>query len=203
MLSAQPELMVHGIEDVRDADQLIDRASVIVIGPGLGRDTWAHGLLDRVMQSRKPMVVDADGLTLLAHEPARCESWVLTPHVGEAARLLGCTNEDVSNDRFSAVVQIQQKYGGVVVLKGAGTLVCSPDIRVCPYGNPGMATAGMGDILSGIIGAVMAQGVPQPRAAELAVWAHARAGDIEAEANGERGMVAGDILTRLRTVLNG
>ncbi|HEY5733276.1 MAG TPA: NAD(P)H-hydrate dehydratase [Gammaproteobacteria bacterium] len=203
MVSAQPELMVHGIEEVRAVDRLIDNASVIVIGPGLGRDSWAHGLLDRVMQSRKPMVVDADGLTLLAHEPARCENWVLTPHVGEAARLLGSTNDEVSNDRFSAVVQIQQQYGGVAVLKGAGTLVSSSDIRLCPYGNPGMATAGMGDILSGIIGALMAQGLAQARAAELAVWAHARAGDIEAEANGERGMVAGDILNRLRTVLNG
>ena len=149
------------------------------------------------------MVVDADALNLLAMEPTRCENWILTPHVGEAARLLGITTADINRDRFAAVSAIQHAYGGVVILKGAGTLVSGPDIRVCPYGNPGMATAGMGDILSGITGALLAQGLVHARAAELGVWAHARAADHDAELNGERGMLAGDVLSSLRKVLNG
>ena len=200
---AQPELMVRGVEAGRDLDGLIQQASVVVIGPGLGKDRWSHAMLDKVIQRRKSMVVDADALNLLAMEPTRCENWILTPHVGEAARLLGITTADINRDRFAAVSAIQHAYGGVVILKGAGTLVSGPDIRVCPYGNPGMATAGMGDILSGITGALLAQGLVHARAAELGVWAHARAADHDAELNGERGMLAGDVLSSLRKVLNG
>jgi hydroxyethylthiazole kinase-like uncharacterized protein yjeF len=203
LTAAQPELMVRGVETGRDLDGLIQQASVIVIGPGLGKDRWSHIMLDKVIQRRKPMVVDADGLNLLAMEPMRCENWILTPHVGEAARLLGCTTADINQDRFAAVSAIQQAYGGVVILKGAGTLVSGPEIRICRHGNPGMATAGMGDILSGITGALVAQGLAQPRAAELGVWAHARAADHEAALYGERGMLAGDVLSSLRKVLNG
>ena len=203
LTTAQPELMVHGVESGSDLDKLIAEATMTVIGPGLGKDRWSQLMLNKVIERRIPAIMDADALNLLAMEPARCEHWILTPHVGEAARMLGVSPAEISHDRFSAVSEIQQKYGGISVLKGAGTLVSSPDIKVCPYGNPGMATAGMGDVLSGIIGALVAQGLAHGRAAELGVWAHAKAADFDALHNGERGMLASDVLTSLRKVLNG
>jgi NAD(P)H-hydrate epimerase len=195
--------MVHGIEDGMALKPLLAKASVVVIGPGLGQDQWARALLNKVLESRLPAVVDADALNLLAKEPSRCENWVITPHVAEAARLLGVSTEEISADRFHAVQQLQHQFGGIVLLKGAGTLVSSPQIRVCRHGNPGMATAGMGDMLSGIIAALMAQGLSHEHAAELGVWTHAMAGDMEAEKRGERGLVATDLLPWIRQILNG
>lgn len=203
VVSAQPELMVHGIEDGMALKPLLAKASVVVIGPGLGQDQWARALLNKVLESRLPAVVDADALNLLAKEPSRCENWVITPHVAEAARLLGVSTEEISADRFHAVQQLQHQFGGIALLKGAGTLVSSPQIRVCRHGNPGMATAGMGDMLSGIIAALMAQGLSHEHAAELGVWTHAMAGDMEAEKRGERGLVATDLLPWIRQILNG
>jgi len=202
MVAAQPELMVHGVDDGMALKPLLAKASVVVIGPGLGQDQWAQALLNKVLESRLPAVVDADALNLLAREPSRCENWVLTPHVAEAARLLGVSTDEISTDRFNAVQQLQYQFGGIAILKGAGTLVSGPQIQVCRHGNPGMATAGMGDMLSGIIAALMAQGLSHAHAAELGVWTHAMAGDMEAKQRGERGLVATDLLPWLRQILN-
>ncbi len=139
---------------------LLARASVVVAGPGLGTSTWARALLGNVLESGKPLVLDADALNLLAQEPLARDNWVLTPHPGEAARLLQQDIATVQGDRFAAVEAIAARYGGTVVLKGAGTLTYSAGqpLAVCGAGNPGMATAGMGDVLSGVIAGLSAQG---------------------------------------------
>jgi len=154
------------------------------------------------------MVVDADALNILATDrvvkKAKRDNWILTPHPGEAARLLQCTTAEVQSNRFEAVIELQKRYGGAVILKGTGTLVADNQydlIGICPYGNPGMATAGMGDILSGVTGALLAQGLSPADAARLGVCLHAKAGDLAAR-QGERGMVATDLITHLRYLVN-
>ena len=154
------------------------------------------------------MVLDADGLNILAEGRVVANpdgsQWVLTPHVGEAARLLGVTVAEVQTDRFAAVRQLQEKYGAVVLLKGPGTLIAGPNemVKVCPYGNPAMATAGMGDILSGIIGALIAQGCDLQTAAELGCCLHSSAADLAVETQGQRGLVATDLINPLTSLLN-
>ena len=153
-----------------------------------------------------PQVLDADALNLLAREkPRRRDDRVLTPHPGEAARLLQSSVEEVQADRFAAVEALQQRYGGTVVLKGAGTLVLGPGQRpvaVCSDGNPGMASGGMGDVLSGVIGGLMAQGWSPEGAAELGVCLHAAAGDAAAATGGERGLLASDLAPFIRRLGN-
>lgn len=205
LLTRRPELMAKGILEAVDMDALMARATVLVLGPGLGRDEWSRSLFERAMehvtQSMKPLVIDADGLFFLAAATRRSDNQVLTPHPGEAARLLP---SDIQSNRFEAVARLQEKYGGVVVLKGAGTLIhdgsrCS----VCGYGNPGMSTAGSGDVLSGVIGGLIAQGLAPSDAARIGVAAHARAGDLCARNAGERGLVATDLIEPVRWLLNG
>ena len=201
----RPELMVAGVSGASDLDPLIERADVIAIGPGLGRGPWGQGLWERIRGLERPLVVDADALNLLAQSPMRRDDWVLTPHPAEAARLLGCTTAEVQGDRFEAGRRLQSSLGGVVVLKGAGTLVQGPSHRppaVCSDGNPGMATAGSGDVLTGVIAALLAQGLEAEEAACAGVCLHAAAGD-RAALGGEKGMLAGDILAALRPVANG
>ncbi len=198
-----PELMVNGISDGSALADLSAGKKAIVIGPGLGRSVWGRDLFARFMEQSLPSVVDADGLNLLAQEPAYSEHWVLTPHPGEAARLLQCVVRDVENDRPGAVEEIQKRYGGTCVLKGAGTLIASGDplIHVCGRGNPGMASAGMGDLLAGVIGALLVQGLSSAHAAQCGVWLHASAGDIAAGKH-PRGLIASDLLGPLRTLVN-
>jgi hydroxyethylthiazole kinase-like uncharacterized protein yjeF len=176
---------------------------VIVLGPGLGQSPWAKALVALVFKSKKPLVVDADALNLLADKKEKHAHWILTPHPGEAARLLKTTTEAIERDRLSAVKLLQKRFGGVAVLKGAGTLVDGPDAipAICTAGNPGMASAGMGDVLSGIIGGLLAQQVPLISAAKLGVLLHALAGDRASE-EGERGMIATDLLPYLRFLVN-
>lgn len=201
----RPELMSHGVEDGADLRELIERATVIAIGPGLGRSAWSRSLLGCVLESRRlPIIVDADALNLLAAESLRRDDWILTPHPGEAGRLLGWTTEDVQRDRFAAVEAMQKRFGGVVVLKGAGTLVCSGDrvIGLCAAGNPGMASGGMGDVLTGIISGLVAQRIDLGDAACLGAMLHAEAGDRAAATSGQRGLIASDLLARLPRLLN-
>jgi len=205
----RPELMVSPVADPAALDALIARATVIAIGPGLGRADWGHRLWERARLSGKPLVVDADALNLLAESPSTNPDWVLTPHPGEAGRLLGCGTAAVGADRFQAAREIQRRYGGVVVLKGAGTLIQGEPQHppaVCTDGNPGMATAGAGDVLTGVIAALLGQGralgLDARQAAGLGVCLHAAAGDRAAR-DGERGLIAGDILAALRPVANG
>ena len=141
-----PELMCQGVRSVASLQRLLSKATVVVVGPGLGQSPWAKRLLAAVLASRHPLVVDADGLNLLAKHPSLRRDWILTPHPGEAARLLNVTTPEIQADRLSALQKLQQHYDGVVVLKGAGTLVSGPHClpALCDAGNPGMATAGMG-----------------------------------------------------------
>lgn len=192
----QPELMgcPAGAKD--------DWASVRVLGPGLGQDEWARAQCERLIGVGGPLVLDADGLNWLAHRPRHQDNWVLTPHPGEAARLLGCTIDEIEADRFAAVWRLQQRYGGVVLLKGAGTLICDGQhIALCDEGNPGMASGGMGDLLSGIIAALLAQGWSASMATRLGAVIHGEAADLAA-ADGERGMLASDLLPWIRRLVN-
>lgn len=199
----RPEIMCHGIEEATELAPLLARASVVVIGPGLGQGPWGLAMLAAVLEIRQPTVLDADALNLLAHEPVRGRNRILTPHPGEAARLLGCASEEIQQDRFFAAEQLQQRYGGVVILKGAGTLVRSGQgTGLCMGGNPGMASGGMGDVLSGILGALIAQGFPPLVAAKLGVCLHAEAGDQAARAAGERGLAASDLMPWIRRLAN-
>jgi hydroxyethylthiazole kinase-like uncharacterized protein yjeF len=155
-----------------------------------------------------PMVLDADALNILAEgrvvRQSESQQWVLTPHMGEAARLLGVSVEDIQSDRFSAVAKIKEKYNAVVLLKGPGTLISSEDqiLKLCPYGNPGMATAGVGDLLSGIIGGLLAQGLERQQAAELGCCLHSAAADEWVSTTGYRGVTASDILPWVQKLLN-
>ena len=200
----RPELMVHAVSDAPMLQPLLDRASVIALGSGLGREAWGRALWQAVLATRKPLVLDADGLNLLAEEPREFSTpVVLTPHPGEAARLLGRSTSEIEADRFAAARELSRRHAAVVVLKGAGSLVAREDGRldVCPWGNPGMASGGMGDLLAGIIAALLAQGCTAWQAACLGVGLHARAGDLAAQ-SGERGLLATDLLQPLRVLVN-
>jgi hydroxyethylthiazole kinase-like uncharacterized protein yjeF len=198
-----PEIMCHGVGFPEELNNLIERADVIVIGPGLGQSEWAQELANFVFNIPKPMVVDADALSFLTPETERKEQRILTPHPGEAARMLKMTAEEVQEERLIAIQKLHQLYGGVNVLKGAGTLILNSDSTpiMCEAGNPGMATAGMGDVLSGVIGGWVAQGLSLDNAAKLGVLLHASAGDLAAE-EGERGMIASDLMPYLRRLAN-
>ena len=201
--SPVPELMCHAVADRRALRELVGVASVIAVGPGLGQDAWAQDMLGAVLEVPGPRVMDADALRLLAADPRENSSgdWVLTPHPGEAAALLGTTTAEIQKDRFSAIGRIQETYGGVVVLKGCGTLVADAEGRVgvCAGGNPGMATAGMGDVLTGIIASLIGQGRAVGPAALAGTCLHAAAGDLACE-QGMHGMVASDLLPHLRAL---
>ncbi len=202
--AARPELMCRGVADAADLEQPLQRATHLALGPGLGTDDWGRGMLSAALAAGLPAVVDADALNLLAAAPRHDDNWVLTPHPGEAARLLGTDTAAVQADRVGAARAIAERYGGVAVLKGAGTLICAADgslPAICTDGNPGMASPGMGDVLTGIVGAMLAQGLAARQAAEAGVLVHALAGDRAARA-GERGTMAGDLIAEIRHWVN-
>jgi NAD(P)H-hydrate epimerase len=203
VVAARAELMCFPTEGAGDLAPALERATVLAIGPGLGRSEWARELLAAALESGRPSVVDADALNLLADAPRCSDRWVLTPHPGEAARLLGVSSREVQGDRLSSLRALQARYGGTVVLKGAGSLVLSPGElpRLCDRGNPGMATAGMGDVLTGVIAGIAAQCGDLAAAARAGVFVHAQAGDLAAR-RGERGLVAGDVLEQVRACVN-
>ncbi len=200
----RPELMVHGVETPEALVPLLARATVAAVGPGLGQGAWGRALLGVLLDSRLPLVVDADALNLLARAPDARGRWVLTPHPGEAARLLGTDAAAVQRDRYAAVRALAGRFAAVVVLKGAGTLV--DDGAGAPWvvetGNPGMASGGMGDVLTGVIAGLLAQGLEPVDAARLGAHLHGAAGDAAARAAGERGLLAGDLLRELRRLVN-
>ena len=201
--TGRPELICHPLDGSDELAPLLERATVVALGPGIGQSDWSRALFNSVLASDKPLVVDADALNLLAGSELRHADWILTPHPGEAARLLGVTSADVQADRCAALVALQQRFGGTIVLKGSGTLVSADNgpPRLCSAGNPGMAAAGMGDVLTGVIAGLRAQGLPAAIAAAAGVQAHAVAGD-RAAASGERGMLAGDLMTEIRHCVN-
>jgi ADP-dependent NAD(P)H-hydrate dehydratase / NAD(P)H-hydrate epimerase len=213
--TSQPEIMLQietGIAAIKTA---LEWSTCLVLGPGLGTDQWSISLFEHVLaylqQTEKPIVIDADGLNLLAKryeakQVIKLGHCVLTPHPGEAARLLGVTVPEIEQDRYAACQAIASRYQAVCVLKGAGTIICHPhsneDSYVCADGNPGMATAGMGDVLSGVIGAMLGQGMSGQIAANYGVCLHAAAGDRVASEYGQRGMIASDLFQPLRVLLN-
>lgn len=195
----RPELMCHGVENAEHLAVLLEKASVVVIGPGLGQSDWAKALFESVLRSQKPLIIDADALNLLAQKPSMNNNWILTPHPGEAARLLACSTAEIQEDRFAAVLALQNKYKGVVLLKGAGTLIASSmECAVSTTGNPGMASGGMGDVLAGVIAGLLAQGLDLKEAAQQGALGHGWAADLAAGRDGERGLLASDLMAYLR-----
>ncbi len=200
---ACPELMVRGVADASELAPMIDAASVLALGPGLGDDDWAGAIYGAAAASGRPAVWDAGALARLASASRGHPERILTPHPGEAAALLGSTAADVQADRVGALGALTAGYGSTVVLKGAATLtgIAGSVPWLCTAGNPGMATAGMGDALTGVIAALRAQGMSSELAAALGVEVHARAGDRAACA-GERGLLAGDVIEAVRREVN-
>lgn len=203
IVSERPELMCRGVDNADELNALIERSDVLAIGPGLGQDDWAKRMLSAALASDRPAVIDADGLNLLSHSPRSSSRWILTPHPGEAGRLLGRTTAQIQHDRLGSAREIASRYGGTVVLKGAGTLVITgQDVpHICDRGNPGMASAGMGDVLTGVITGIAAQTSDLPGSARAGVLVHAMAGDMAAR-RGERGLLATDLFAYLPTCVN-
>ena len=201
-LARLPEVMTQGVHSANQLMGLLAQASVLVVGPGLGQAAWGHSLLSAAANASQPQVWDADALNLLAHGgvslPKGC---VITPHPGEAARLLGISTAEVQADRLSVARALSQRFDAVTVLKGAGSLIASPDGRVyrCDRGHPAMASAGLGDVLAGLLGALLAQGMAAFEAAALAVWLHATAGEREGKLG--RGLAASDLIPAIRQLL--
>lgn len=211
-----PELMVKAIADGDDLQAILESASVVVLGPGLGQDDWSrlclHITLADLVKNPRPLVLDADALNLVSRGVdtsllQQQENHILTPHPGEAARLLDCSTADVQQDRPAAATALQKKYGGAVILKGAGSLACFRQgerliLEQCIHGNPGMASGGMGDVLSGVLGGLLAQGLTLANSARLGICIHGLAADRQAESHGERGMLATDLLDDIRLLAN-
>ncbi|MBX3725096.1 MAG: NAD(P)H-hydrate dehydratase [Xanthomonadales bacterium] len=198
----RPELMVHAVESVAALRALLERCDGVVAGPGMGQGPWARTLLPVLLACGRPLLLDADALNLVADRGlAVPPGSVLTPHPGEAARLLAVGVSRIQADRPGAARALANRHESVVVLKGAGTVIDDGSSRhLCSAGNPGMATAGAGDVLAGVIGALQGQGLTANDAACAGVLAHALAGDRAALA-GQRGLLAADIAHALPAVL--
>jgi hydroxyethylthiazole kinase-like uncharacterized protein yjeF len=222
LLARRPEVMVLGTEDDNtNIDDLISKATTIVIGPGLGRGSWARGLMQKALYAQisadKPLVIDADALHLLAEKREqgsaekgtgiKRDNWILTPHPGEAAALLNRSISEIQGDRFAAVSQLNATWGGVCLLKGSGSLICTAEksqqkLFLCSEGNAGMATGGMGDVLSGIVGSLVAQGNSLESSLCAGVCIHGEAADLSMQADGQRGMAATDLMPFIRQLVN-
>ena len=210
ILARRPEVMACGVVSGQELEPLLTRPTVLVVGPGLGRSPWSEQMLQQAVKSGLPLVLDADALNILAEGrvvPAakhqQHSPWLLTPHPAEAGRLLGITTAEVQADRFAAVRALSERYNASVILKGAGSLIAADDgvIGVVTDGNPGMASGGMGDVLSGILGALMAQGLTAADAARLGAVVHACAADLAAEDQGQRSLLATDLIPYLGQLL--
>ncbi len=215
-LARQPELMAAVIDNGQALLPVLGRASTIVIGPGLGRSAWSEQLLYQTLNdenaAHKPMVIDADALHLLSQDqfaslssvPLKERQWILTPHPGEAASLLNTSIEQVQSNRFEAARAIGEKYGGAVILKGAGTVVATSTgaLWLCDAGNSGMASGGMGDVLSGLLGALLAQGMAVDDAALLGTVMHSTAADMAVETTGRAGLLATDLIPYVQQIMD-
>ena len=209
-LSFAPEVMTKPVDSGQSLENYLDSSTVICLGPGLGKDYWSEQMiyksLENTHKNKTPILIDADGLNLLPEFSKKLplpRKIVLTPHLGEAARLLNTSIEKVKKNRVSAAKRISNKYNSVVVLKSHETLICKEDkIYICDKGNPGMATAGMGDVLSGMISGLIAQKLSLFEAACLGVDLHARAGDIYSEKNNQQSLLPTDIIDLFARVIN-
>lgn len=206
-LVRRPELMALGVPSGQELAPWLEKPGCFLVGPGLGQSPWSEQLLQQVLGTLKPLVLDADALNILARGRLRvnpeASTYVLTPHPGEAARLLDCAVGDIEADRFAAVERLQQTYGGVVVLKGAGTLICDGrGVYLASVGNPGLAKGGSGDVLAGVIAALLAQGLAPSAAARLGVCVHGAAADLLVEDTGVAGLLPSELAPYLRELLN-
>ena len=200
----RPELIVHGVEHARDLLRLAGEATSVVVGPGLGRDSWAVEAWRALRDCPLPLVVDADALRLLGPQSLEGRDAVVTPHPGEAAAMLECATAEINADRLGSAGTLAKRFGCAVVLKGAGTVLTDgEDLAVCQRGTAALATAGSGDVLSGVLGAFLGMGMARFAAMEAAVCVHAEAGEIEAERHGEWGMAAAELCDTIRAVVNG
>lgn len=208
LLSRCPNVMAKGVESGLQLQPLIAQATVLAIGPGLGQQGWAELLLQQALLTKTPIVLDADALNLLAQPhwqtDFRGRTAVLTPHPGEAARLLGVSVAEVQADRFASATALAKKYSAVVVLKGQGSIIAdiSGRLAVCTAGNAGMSSGGMGDVLTGIIAALVALGMDAWAASCLGVGLHAQAADNCAQEHGMNGMLAQDLMPYLQNNIN-
>ncbi len=205
LLARRPETMARAVASADELKPLLDAASVVAIGPGLGTSEWSAAMLNAALDAGKPLVLDADALNAMARRDALAlGDAVLTPHPGEAARLLGERVADLERDRILCARQLAARYDCAVVLKGAGTVVMAPgEIPVIiDAGNPGMATGGMGDVLTGVIASAMGQGWSNFDAAVCGALLHAAAGDAAAREGGERGLLPSDLFVHLRRLAN-
>lgn len=209
-LSFAPEVMTKPVDSGQSLENYLDFPTVICLGPGLGRDYWSEQMIYKSLENshknKTPILIDADGLNLLPEFSKKLplpKKIVLTPHLGEAARLLNTSVEKVKKNKVSAAKRISNKYNSVVVLKSHETLICKEDkIYICDKGNPGMATAGMGDVLSGMISGLIAQKLSLFEAACLGVDLHARAGDIYSKKNNQQSLLPTDIIDLFARVIN-
>ncbi len=206
ILARRPEAMVLDASDAELVEQVLAKASVIIVGPGLGRRDWGEAFFGLALEQQKPMLIDADGLHWLAETGARPPAGVvITPHAAEAAVILGNSVADVQSDRPASARALADAVDGVAVLKGAGTLIAEPGatdvVGLCAHGNPGMASAGMGDVLSGVIGGLLGQGVPPVTAACLGVCLHSLAADRAAGRLGEASLLATDLVPEMIELL--
>jgi NAD(P)H-hydrate epimerase len=201
--AVHPEIMSAAIDDPTKVVDYLQKATVVVLGPGLGRSEWSQQVFNLVIQTNKPILIDADGLFFLKPQPGKVNDWVITPHPGEASWLLQQQIPSTPEHRINAIKELIREYNCTVVLKGEGSLIGSPDskIHISTHGNPGMASGGMGDLLSGVIAGLMAQGMSTESAAKLGVCVHAMAGDKAAMDDGLHGLVATDLLTAIRNLL--
>ncbi|WP_404363933.1 NAD(P)H-hydrate dehydratase [Marinobacter sp.] len=203
-LARCPSLLVRGVTHGSELGPLIEAADVLVCGPGLGKTSWGQQMLQQVMASGKDRVLDADALNLMAEQKLeRTDNQILTPHPGEAARLLACSVGEIESDRLAAAVSLQEKYGGVALLKGAGTVIADGKglPAVLDGSNPGMATGGMGDVLSGIIGSLLGQGLELQTAARMAAALHLAAANMASRQSGYMGLLPMDVTRVLPRLL--
>lgn len=200
--AVHPEIMHCVIDDPNDLNKLNHQPTVIVLGPGLGRSEWSQQVYEICARMEQPQIIDADGLYFLANTQNNSTPKILTPHPGEAKNLLHTQKNIAESERQQAITKLVEKYNCTVVLKGANTLVNSPNttISICPAGNPGMASGGMGDLLSGVIAGILAQNVSLSLASKLGVLVHALAGD-QAAKQGQRGIIATDLLPYIQQII--
>lgn len=211
-LHRSPEIMAHGLSHRDDLVALLGAASAIVIGPGLGRGVWAQQLVHLVLEhcGNRPVVLDADALNVISDmgwqaKVRQCRHALLTPHPGEAARLLGSTTAAIEQDRFAAIQSLQSEYASTVLLKGAGSLIGGSDgaVFVCPYGSVAMASGGMGDVLAGLLGGLCAQGLSADQSMPLGVCMHSRAAELASSARGGPiGMAASELFPIISALMN-
>ena len=199
VLADRPDFLVINLLDDQRVDDALAACDAILIGPGLGGSEHASALLARVLASEKPCVIDADGLNVLAKQQVSCVHAVLTPHPGEAGRLLGEDTAWVQQHRLQVAARLQAQYQAGVVLKGAGSvfLPVPEGVGVCGCGNPGMAVAGMGDVLAGMLVGLLGLGYAREKAMSMAVMNHAGLADALAHEQGQAGLMASDLLERL------